>query len=592
LNSFVLRLLGMKIALFVTSGLLMFGSGAIAQELQVVYPPTTHETTAKQIFLLGSAGPESAVLVNGKAIDRNRSGHFAPSFPLVMGLNTFAVTHKGKTVTLAVKRNAAVGAIPVGATFAPDSLQPLVDIARLPGELVCLSAVALPNGRLTARFGGETIALTPQSAASLPDNAAVLTERSDLVESQSGLYAGCTRFAAAGSIAPPVYQIAGTQVTAAGKVTILNPQQLEVIEVTADAGVARTGPSTDFARLTPLPKGARASVTGGEGEWLRLDYGAWIKKGETKTVLNAIPPRAMIRGVTSRVVGDWTEIVFPLSNAIPVAIEQTNDQFVLSLYNTVSQSDTLKLVDNPVVNFVNWKQVSSDRLDYRFAIKTKQQWGYKLRYEGSTLIVSLKNPPKTASKAMPLQGKTILLDPGHGGPEDSGSVGLSGYPEKTVALTVSKLLRDRLVAKGATVIMTREADIDLLPNDRAKLINQKEPTVSLSLHYNALPDDGDAIKTKGMAMFWYHPQSHGLADFMQGFLTKKLGRSNYGVYWNNLAVTRPAVAPAILMELGFMINPDEFDWVRDPKEQVRLADAISEGLVGWFELTASGASRS
>jgi N-acetylmuramoyl-L-alanine amidase len=577
----------MKIALFVTSGLLMFGSGAMAQELQVVYPPVTHETTAKQIFLLGSAGPGSAVLVNGQAIDRNRSGHFAPSFPLSLGLNTFAVTHQGKTVTLTIKRNAAAGTIPGGATFAPDSLQPVVDIARLPGELVCLSVVAAGNGPLTAKFGAETIALTPQSAASLPDNAAVLTGRSEAVESQSGLYAGCTRFAGPGSIAPPVYQIAGKQVTAAGKVTILNPQQPEVIEVTAAAGVARTGPSTDFARLTPLPKGARAAVTGGEGEWLRLDYGAWIKKGETKTLPNAVPPRAMIRGVTSRVVGNWTEIVFPLSNAVPVAVEQTNDQFVLSLYNTVSQSDTLKLVDNPIVNFVNWKQVSSDRLDYRFAIKPKQQWGYKLRYEGSTLIVSLKNPPKTASKAMPLQGKTILLDAGHGGPEDSGSVGLSGYPEKAVTLTVTKLLRDRLVAKGATVVMTREADIDLLPNDRAKMINQREPTVALSLHYNALPDDGDAIKTKGMAMFWYHPQSQGLADFMQGFLTKKLGRSNYGVYWNNLAVTRPAVAPAILMELGFMINPDEFDWVRDPREQVRLADAIAEGLVGWFGMAGA-----
>jgi N-acetylmuramoyl-L-alanine amidase len=66
----------MKIALFVTSGLLMFGAGAKAQELQVVYPPVAHETTAKQIFLLGSAGPEGQVLVNGKAIDRNRSGHF------------------------------------------------------------------------------------------------------------------------------------------------------------------------------------------------------------------------------------------------------------------------------------------------------------------------------------------------------------------------------------------------------------------------------------------------------------------------------------------------------------------------------------
>lgn len=582
-----------------TVGVLFLSGGAIAQEngqgntpdLRVVYPPKVHETTARQIFLLGSSAPTGDVLVNGKAIVRNRSGHFAPSFPLQVGMNRFTLTHQGKTVVLEIKRNPGAGAIPTGEVFAADSLVPGVDVARLPGEAICLSAVALPNGRVTGQIGGETIALTPQSRSSLPENSAVLTGRSEVLERQTGLYSGCAKFSAPGTIAPPTYQISAGGKTlskaAPGKITILNPQQLEVVEVTAAAGVARTGPSTDFARLTPLPKGTRAAVTGGEGEWLRLDYGAWIKRGETKTLPGAVPPQAMIRGVTSRVVGDWTEIVFPLSNAIPVAIEQGNNQFVLSLYNTVSQSDTLKLVDNPIVNFLNWKQMSPDRLDYRFDIKG-QQWGYKLRYEGSTLILSLKNPPKSAPKNQALRGKTILLDAGHGGPEDSGSVGLNGYPEKAVTLTVTKLLRDRLIAKGATVIMTREEDVDLLPNDRAKMINQKEPTVALSLHYNALPDDGDAVNTKGMAMFWYHPQSRSLADFMQGYLVKKLGRSNYGVYWNNLAVTRPAVAPAILLELGFMINPDEFDWVRDPKEQVRLADVLAEGLVDWFGTVSPG----
>jgi N-acetylmuramoyl-L-alanine amidase len=584
----------MKTASCWIGGIILSGlvaTAAQAQDLRVVYPPANHETTAKQIFLLGTAPPEGMVLVNGVAIARNKSGHFAPSFPLRLGENLFQLQHQGKEVKVVVKRNPTALAIPSGESFAPDSILPTRDIARLPGELVCLGAIASANAQVTAQLGAETLTLAPQMSSSLPENSAVLTGAATQVVENRGLYGGCTRLRDAGTIATPQYRIAAAgQVQApkaGGKITILNPQQLEVVEVTAEAGVARTGPSTDFARLTPLPKGSRISVTGGEGEWLRLDYGAWIKRSETKTLPGAIPPRAMIRGVTSRIVGDWTEVLFPLSNAVAIAVSQSSDnqadnQFLLSLYNTTSQSDTLKLVENPVVNFVNWQQVNPDRLDYRFSIKSKQQWGYKLRYEGSTLILSLKNPPKVALGKMPLQGKTILLDPGHGGPEDSGSVGLSGYPEKTVTLVVSNLLRDRLTKLGATVIMSREADVDLLPNDRAKLINQKEPTVALSIHYNALPDDGDAVRTKGMAMFWYNGQSHGLADFMHGFLTKKLGRSSYGVYWNNLAVTRPTVAPAILMELGFMINPDEFDWVRDSSEQVKLADAMAEGLVLWF----------
>jgi N-acetylmuramoyl-L-alanine amidase len=54
------------------------------------------------------------------------------------------------------------------------------------------------------------------------------------------------------------------------------------------------------------------------------------------------------------------------------------------------------------------------------------------------------------------------------------------------------------------------------------------------------------------------------------------------VYWNNLALTRPASAPSVLLELGFMINPTEFEWIVDPQAQSNLASAIAEGITEWF----------
>jgi N-acetylmuramoyl-L-alanine amidase len=369
-------------------------------------------------------------------------------------------------------------------------------------------------------------------------------------------------------------------ITAPGKITILNPVKPEVVAVTAEAGVARTGASTDFSRLSPLPKGTRASVTGQEGEWLRLDYGGWIKRSETTTIANAIPPRSIIRGVTSRLAGDWTEVVFPLQIPMPTAVQQDGAQLILSIFNTTAQTDTIKVVTNPTIDLINWQQTNPNQIDYRFNLKSAQQWGYKLRYEGPNLILAVKNPPaKTAS----LKGIKILLDPGHGGPEDSGSVGPTGYPEKDATLYLSKLLRDRLTQMGATVIMTREGDVDLLPNDRTKLITQLEPTIALSIHFNALPDNGDAIRTAGMSAFWYQPQARDLANFLQSYFTKKLDRTSDGVFWNNLAVTRPTTAPSVLLELGYMINPVEFEWIRDPKAQQKAADTLADGILAWFK---------
>ncbi|NEO49830.1 MAG: N-acetylmuramoyl-L-alanine amidase, partial [Moorea sp. SIO4A3] len=103
-----------------------------------------------------------------------------------------------------------------------------------------------------------------------------------------------------------------------------------------------------------------------------------------------------------------------------------------------------------------------------------------------------------------------------------------------------------------------------------------------SIHYNALPDYGDAINTAGIGMFWYHTQAHDLSVFLHNYLVQKLRRPSYGVFWNNLALTRPHKAPSVLLELGFMINPVEFEWISNPREQRQLANAIADGITEWL----------
>lgn len=555
-------------------------------QLKVVYPRPDHKTTANQIFLIGTAPQGGNVLVNGQSIPRSPAGHFAPSFPLKLGENSFTLTYGDQILTLKVTRESTTATVPQGATFAADSLEPQVDIARLPGEIICLGAIAAPKAQVTAKVGKQKLDFQPQQTIILPSNKAVLTGNAQAKEAFSGQYSGCMQINRPGE-----YKVEyRTQVDrqhskakAPGKITQLDPAQLEVVEVTAEQGVSRTGPSTNYSRLTPLPKGVRASVTGSEGEWVRLDYGAWIKRQETQTIARPTPPRSLIRGVISRRQGNWTEILFPLQNPVPVAVQQHPKQFVLSLYNTTAQTDTIKIIDSPVIDYLEWGQPTPDRIDYRFNLKQIQQWGYKLRYDGTTLVLSLKHPPTVlGTTTQPLKGTTILIDPGHGSAADPGSVGPTGLPEKDVALKMSKMVRDRLVRLGATVVMTRVGDDDLWPHQRVEKIDQTEPTIALSIHYNALPDDGDAINTAGVSTFWYHPQSQSLAEFLQKYLVNQLDRNSDGVMWNNLALTRPMVTPSVLIELGYMINPTEFEWITNPQAQETLADTLAQGVVKWF----------
>ncbi|MGB8703161.1 MAG: N-acetylmuramoyl-L-alanine amidase, partial [Thermosynechococcaceae cyanobacterium] len=558
--------------------------------LKVVYPPPNHETTADRIFLIGTAPPDAPVTLNGETLrDRSPSGHFSPTVPLQMGTNTFTLNYRDQTLALTVIRKSTTPQAPVGLAFAEGSLTPAVDIARQFNDPICFSAIAPPRAQVAVTLGDQTIPLALQSqAVDLPPNSAVLTQSNmPAATVPIGLYQGCTVADAFGDLGRPTFTAKqGTKVISQagpGQVTILPPQVTLVTEVTSEQGVARTGPSTDYSRLTPLPKGTRAQVTGREGEWFRLDYGGWIKKSETRPIPQASLPKSLIRSVKVQTLSDRTKVIFPLQVPVPIAVQQGDRSVTLTLYNTTAQTDTIAQTPGPVLSRLDWQQIAPGQVQYRLQLKPPQQWGYSLHYEGTSLVLSLRHPPVLSSTAKPLQGTTILLDPGHGSANDLGSVGPTGYPEKDVALTVSKLLQQELVNRGAQVVMTRTGDEDLLPQDRVKTIEAIVPTLALSLHYNALPDNGDAWNTKGVSTYWYHPQAQGLATFLHDYLVQKLGRSSYGVYWNNLALTRPAIAPAVLIELGFMINPNEFEWIIDAQAQQQLAKILAEGLTIWMQ---------
>ncbi|MCY7408317.1 MAG: N-acetylmuramoyl-L-alanine amidase [Alkalinema sp. CAN_BIN05] len=556
--------------------------------LLVVYPPVAHSTTASQIFLIGSAPAAGEVLVNGQRIRRSTTGNFSPSFPLKVGENKFVVEYSGQSKTIVVIRTLAQPELPIDG-FGKDSLYPNVPIARLPGELICLSAIAPPNSKVTARLGQQSLTLVPgANTMTLADNLSVLTGKLE-TQAVMGKYQACLQLSQPSSqnttLGAPIYELQlpdgrSIRETAKGTIDVLDPARLTTVEVTANLGVSRTGSDSEFARLTALPKGVRDRVTGTDGIWQRLSYGGWIKDTETQVVSRSgVPVESFVSGVTSRLVSDWTELRIPLQTPVPITVNQTDRTLQLTLHHTISQAGIQRLVNNPTISHVTWQQITPTQMQYMLHLKTTQAWGYKTRYEGNLLVLSLKNPPVLASN---LKGIKILLDPGHGSSEDLGSVGNGGIPEKDVTIVVSKLLRDRLTKRGATVMMTREGDNDIGPNERAQLIAKVEPTIALSIHYNALPDAGDAEKTQGVSAFWYHPQSQSLAQFLHDYVTEKLDRKSDNVFWNNLALTRPTVAPSVLIELGYMINPEEYSWITDPVQQNRLANTLADGIEAWL----------
>jgi len=568
-------------------------------QLHLTYPPLEHTTTSDRLFFIGTAPKQGNVSINDQVISRSAAGHFAPSLPLQIGDNIFKIKYTSdrngdRQINVKVARTSRITQPPKEIGFIKSSLFPTADIARQPNERICFDAIATPSAKLVVRVGDREVPLLPRRRnIQLPPNSSVLTGNNAATdESPTGYFRGCSNFENSGQLGQPEYEMRlGDRVIkekAKGTVEILSSKYIQVAEIIAIAADARTGASTDFSRLTPLPQGTKALITGKQGDWLRLDYGGWVRKSMTKIEEMETYTHSTVRSVKTKRIIDkdsvWTEVIIPLEVPVPISIIQGDRTIALTLYNITAQTDTISIAPTSIINTLEWVQSEPDKITYTISLKPKQQWGYKVRYQGTNLILSLKHPPilSASNQESPLKGAKILLDAGHGGKEDLGSRSPTGYPEKDVALKISQLLQAELQNRGAKVVMTRTDDVDLDLAARVAKITQEEPTLSISLHYNALPDDGDAINTSGVSAFWYNSQAQDFAKFINTYISQKLTRNDYGVYWNNLALVRPTNTPSVLLELGFMINPVEFEWIIDPQQQNLLAKTLADGITEWI----------
>jgi N-acetylmuramoyl-L-alanine amidase len=183
-----------------------------------------------------------------------------------------------------------------------------------------------------------------------------------------------------------------------------------------------------------------------------------------------------------------------------------------------------------------------------------------------------------------LAGSIICLDPGHGGSE-TGAIGPSGVHESQVNLAIAGKLKDILEARGATVIMTRQSDSQTLSlQERVDIAVKSHCDLLVSIHNNALPDGRDPWAEHGTSSYWYQPQAMELARILKNSLCAKLGFPDFGVFYDNLALTRPCQTVAVLVEVGFMVQPDEYTQLTKPETQDKAALALADGITGYLQM--------
>ena len=187
---------------------------------------------------------------------------------------------------------------------------------------------------------------------------------------------------------------------------------------------------------------------------------------------------------------------------------------------------------------------------------------------------NLNIPADQSLSSNPLKGKTIVLDPGHGGSDQGASSSTpSKSLEKNYTLKTAKELKKLLNKEGAHVKMTRSNDKYVSLDDR----NIKGDAF-ISIHNDAL----DSSNANGVTVYWFKDKQESLAQTLNSAIQKKALLTNRGSRQQNYQVLRQTDIPAVLLELGYISNPTDESMINDQLHRQVVERAIVDGLKQYF----------
>ena len=227
-------------------------------------------------------------------------------------------------------------------------------------------------------------------------------------------------------------------------------------------------------------------------------------------------------------------------------------------------------------------------------------------------------PPLSLAQQLGFGIRRVVIDPGHGG-KDPGAISPNGLKEKDITLQISKLLAAVLERQGSEVILTRDRDIFLPLEERTAIANSREADLFISIHVNSannrqaqgvetyildmVASDDEAMRVAArenassarsfnelqgiVHQLLNHAklnESMQLAEMVQQTMVESLRRV-YGPQIQDRGIRRApfvvligARMPALLVEVGFLSNPEEERRLQDQRYLEQLVQSIADGI--------------
>ena len=528
-----------------------------AQTLKIISPENGVSVTTSGISVSGTAPAGQAVLVNGVRAVTNSYGLFAAYVPLQEGNNQIVVSAGGDQKSISVQRQSAAS------VSKPAYLYPTGSVHKGAGEILKVEVQAPAGATVVLQNQWITIPLYPTDEDPCLYQGQWTTP---VLSRAENVFLGDFTCVA-------VYNDQ-TITTQADLQLVLYPdgycQQKELLLDAYQFDDSIGGSQMDH---DPLRQGTNVKVCGLEETRALLDNGFWVEQSTLGSEENSPNDPLDYEYECVTISCDDTfsyytefsdgslEIVLTTGQRSTIEIDAENDDLTVEMHRDLSKS-VLRL------SSLSGRKISG----YEVYPQTKRITVYLCYYSGE------------------LSGKHIVLDVGHGG-EDVGALSAGGleYPtESELNLVFAKYLYEELIAAGAEVSLLAADATFLALDKRVELTEALAPDLFLSIHHNSTDQTGNFTAASGGLILYSSPVSKSLAEWVaESFRNGVEENGTVLCRRQSLRVCRQTRYPAIMLEVGYLCNPVEYEILCNEDIARKIAKNTVESLQSYFVTNCS-----
>ncbi|MEG0853179.1 MAG: N-acetylmuramoyl-L-alanine amidase [Angelakisella sp.] len=541
----------------------------VPQKLGIGSPSGNISTTADAYYITGTSNPGQSLLLNGDEVaERGIYGSFGVYVELSPGENIFTFTQGGAEKTVTITKSST------GAVYTTDTITdmyPATASAHVAGSTMTLKCTAPAGAEVTADYAGNTYTLT-QTVTAQPGVPAIFQAKVTALDTTVARNAGPIQYSMQ-------YNGKRKSASSVGDLYLYPKGSLPLIQVKDTAATIFASSNTNGDIKTVARIGAIDYVTDQTEGCYQLGMGGWVPKDSVMPILEgsaqntlsgvsfsktAYGERYKLTGSTNPIITSW----------------QTDEKLYVELHHTTTGNIKVPTADSALFTDATVSQ-SGDSIILELKLDpTKTLWGHVVEYSDNTTTIYCKyKPVGSGNSQKPLTDIIVGLDAGHGG-TDPGALGVArtlGPVEKDITYATTIAVKKRLESLGATVILSQRGEGKSTVSDRMQASSDGKADFYISLHCNSVA--GNGLKPNGVEIYYYYSRSKPFAEVLLRNIVSETGRANRGVKYSSFRVTLNSLTPAVLVEMGFLSNPKEYDKLCSKEGIFQMANAIGNSLL-------------